>query len=254
VGSTSAIEANNSIRFCIRSYMAFVLAPQAPIIDWLAQLDGWTRNSPGFFAGRSVVLDLSTVKLGQPGIRHLLTQLAERGIRIIGLEGADAAQLDPSLPPLLTSGRPAGPRAVEAPAPAETAAAPNEPAAAPSKADAAPADPAVAEEPASLLIETPVRSGQTVFFPSGDVTVLGSVASGSEIVAGGSIHIYGTLRGRAMAGSTGNDRARIFCRKNEAELLAINGYYRTAEEMDPVRSQAVQSWLEDGVLMVAPLD
>jgi len=242
---TSTNEANNSIRFCIRSYMAFVLAPQAPIIDWLAQLDSWTRNSTGFFADRSVVLDLSTVKLGQPGIRHLLQQLTERGIRIIGLEGADPSQLDPSLPPLLTSGRPAAPRPVEeAPAPGETAAAANKTAVAP----------AAPEEPTSLLIETPIRSGQTVFFPNGDVTVLGSVASGSEIVAGGSIHVYGTLRGRAMAGSKGDGRARIFCRKNEAELLAINGYYRTAEELDRVRSQAVQSWLEDGVLMVAPLD
>lgn len=249
MSSISAIEANKSIRFCIRSYMAFVLAPQAPIIDWLAQLDNWTLNSPGFFTDRAVVLDLNAVKLGQPGLRHLLQQLTERGIRVIGLEGADASQLDPSLPPPLTAGRSA-----ERPRPVESAvdAAPRKPDAVPAKAAPAPAAP---EEPASLVIETPVRSGQTVFFPSGDVTVLGSVASGSEIVAGGSIHVYGTLRGRAMAGSTGNDRARIFCRKNEAELLAINGYYRTAEDWDAaVRSQAVQSWLENGVLKVAPLD
>lgn len=253
MSSISAIETNKSIRFCIRSYMAFVLTPQAPIIDWLAQLDNWTLNSPGFFADRAVVLDLTAVKLGQPGIRHLLQQLTERGIRVIGLEGADASQLDPSLPPPLTAGRSAErPRPVE-PAVNE-APAPRKPDAASAKAKTAPA-PAAPEEPASLVIETPVRSGQTVFFPSGDVTVLGSVASGSEIVAGGSIHVYGTLRGRAMAGSTGNDRARIFCRKNEAELLAINGYYRTAEDWDAaVRSQAVQSWLENGVLKVAPLD
>lgn len=235
---SSTSEANNSIRFCIRSYIAFVLAPQAPIIEWLAQLDNWAKNSPGFFAGRPVVLDLSTVKLSPVGIRHLLGQLAERNIRIIGLEGADASQLDPSLPPLLTGGRATERQAAPA-------------AAATSEQAAAPAAP---EEPTSLLIETPIRSGQTVFFPNGDVTVLGSVASGSEIVAGGSIHVYGTLRGRAMAGSKGDGRARIFCRKNEAELLAINGYYRTAEELDQVRSQAVQSWLEDGVLRIAPLD
>ena len=84
-----------------------------------------------------------------------------------------------------------------------------------------------------MLIEALVRSGRTAFFPNGDVTVLGSdPSSGSEIVAGGSIHVYGTLRGRAMAGVRGNARARIFCRKNEAELLAINGYYRTAEEVE----------------------
>ena len=76
-----------------------------------------------------------------------------------------------------------------------------------------------------------MRSGQSVIFPEGDVTVLGSVGSGAEIVAGGSIHIYGTLRGRAIAGATGNARARIFCRKLEAELLAIDGLYKTADDM-----------------------
>ena len=73
---TSASDANNSIRFCIRSYIAFVLAPQAPIIEWLAQLDSWIKNSPGFFADRAVVLDLGAVKFGQPGIRHLIGQLS----------------------------------------------------------------------------------------------------------------------------------------------------------------------------------
>ncbi|TGU29210.1 septum formation inhibitor MinC, partial [bacterium M00.F.Ca.ET.152.01.1.1] len=83
----------------------------------------------------------------------------------------------------------------------------------------------------TLMIKAPIRSGQSVFHPHGDVIVLGSVASGSEIVAGGSIHVYGTLRGRAIAGSEGNTSARIFCRKNEAELLAVDGWYTTAEEM-----------------------
>lgn len=237
--SHSAIEANNSIRFCIRSYIAFVLSPEAPLIEWLAKLDRWTKNSSDFFVSRPAVLDLSAVTLGPPGLSHLLNQLAERKIRIIGLEGADASELGPSVPPLLTGGRPS-----ERPDPGEA------PAAATSSA-ALPAS----QEPTSLLIEAPIRSGQTVFFPNGDVTVLGSVASGSEIVAGGSIHVYGTLRGRAMAGSQGDNRARIFCQKNEAELLAINGYYRTAEEWDAdTRYQPIQSWLEDGVLMVAPLE
>ncbi|MET0924021.1 MAG: septum site-determining protein MinC, partial [Xanthobacteraceae bacterium] len=96
---------------------------------------------------------------------------------------------------------------------------------------------------------------QSVIFPYGDVTVLGSVASGAEVVAGGSIHIYGALRGRAMAGSMGNARARIFCRRNEAELIAIDGYYRTAEDMDAsLRSRPAQCWLEDRVLTIAALD
>ena len=77
-----------------------------------------------------------------------------------------------------------------------------------------------------------MRSGQSVIFIEGDVTVLGSVGSGAEIVAGGSIHVYGALRGRALAGATGNARARIFCHRVEAELLAIDSYYRTADDIE----------------------
>ena len=106
-----------------------------------------------------------------------------------------------------------------------------------------------------MLIESPIRSGQSVNFPFGEVTVLGSVASGAEIVAGGSIHVYGTLRGRAMAGSAGDSRARIFCSRNEAELLAIDGYYQTAENMDAsLRGRPVQVRLDGVELTIATLD
>ncbi|MEK1887572.1 MAG: septum site-determining protein MinC, partial [Phyllobacterium sp.] len=102
----------------------------------------------------------------------------------------------------------------------------------------------------SIIIKEPVRSGQSVIFPEGEVTIIGSVASGAEIVAGGSIHVYGTLRGRAMAGSAGNASARIFCRKLEAELLAIDGLYKTAEDMEPrFRGKAVQLWLEGDAIL-----
>ncbi len=87
------------------------------------------------------------------------------------------------------------------------------------------------------------------------MTVVGSVASGAEVAAGGSIHVYGTLRGRAFAGSIGNTRARIFCAKNEAELLAIDGYYLTAEAMGAnLRGRSVQVSLREGVLAMTPLD
>jgi len=106
----------------------------------------------------------------------------------------------------------------------------------------------------SIVIREPVRSGQSVIFPEGDVTVIGSVASGAEVIAGGSVHIYGTLRGRAMAGSIGNASARIFCRKLEAELVAIDGIYKMAEDMAPnLRGQAVQLWLEDDAIMAEKL-
>ena len=94
-----------------------------------------------------------------------------------------------------------------------------------------------------------MRSGQSVVFMEGDVTVLGSVGSGAEIVAGGSIYVYGALRGRALAGATGNARARIFCHRVEAELLAIDSYYKTADEIeDSMRCRPAQAWLDGETL------
>ena len=100
-----------------------------------------------------------------------------------------------------------------------------------------------------------MRSGQTVYHPDGDVTVVGSVASGAEILAGGSVHVYGTLRGRVMAGAYGETRARIFCRRLEAELLSVCGVYLTADEIAAnVRSQPIQAWLENESVKIARLD
>lgn len=230
--STSAAQMRPSLGFRGRSFMAYSLAPQPPIADWLAELDRWARNSPGFFVGRPIVLDLLAVTLSQGAIAHLIAELSQRAIRIIGIEGAAPADLGADLPPLLKNGRPAGMDDVSGAKPA-----------------------AQQQEPSSLLLEEPVRSGQSVIFPHGDVTVVGQVASGAEVVAGGSIHIYGALRGRALAGSMGNSRARIFCRKNEAELLAIDGYYQTTEDIDTkLRNRPIQVWLEGDVLMVAAAD
>jgi septum site-determining protein MinC len=106
-----------------------------------------------------------------------------------------------------------------------------------------------------LFIDDSVRSGQTVEFPDGDVTVIGSVGSGAEIIAGGSIHVYGTLRGRALAGTAGDGTARIFCRRFEAELLAIDGRYRVAENLDPsLRGRPVQARLDGMAMTLSPLD
>jgi septum site-determining protein MinC len=225
-----------------------------PIAEWLGELDKSIANSPGFFLGRPVVLDLSAVTLSESAVGHLVSQLAERGIRIMGLEGTDPASLGPQLPPVLTGGRPGGEdRVPEAPARAQAEEQTQAQAAA--TAPALPPAPPPPREPSSLVIETPIRSGQSVIFPFGDVTVLGSVASGAEIVAGGSIHIYGALRGRAMAGSMGDGRARIFCSRNEAELIAIDGYYRTAEETDAnLRGRPVQIKLDGAALTITVLE
>jgi septum site-determining protein MinC len=235
VTKANGAEQQEAMRFRARSFMMFVLTPALPIGRWLVQLDKWSGNSPNFFVGRPIILDLAGSALQVSEISQLITQLAARGIRVMALEGAQANQLDPLLPPLVQGGRSCGEIT--------------------SAADAPGIPGGRRQEPSSLLIETPIRSGQSIVFPDGDVTVLGSVSSGAEIVAGGSIHVYGALRGRAMAGSTGNTRARIFCNKNEAELISIDGYYRTAEQIDAsLRSRPTQCWLEDRVLSIAALN
>lgn len=230
--------ARQQVRMRGRSYVAFVFSPVVPVVSWLAEIDVTLAKSPGFFAGKPVVLDLSAVDLSQAAIAHLIGSLAERNIRILGIEGVDESKLGANMPPLLTGGRACAITHVEPKAP---------PAQEKNK------DKDKGKLP-SLLLESPVRSGQSIVFAEGDVTVLGSVGSGAEIVAGGSIHVYGTLRGRAIAGSEGNIAARIFCRKNEAELLAVDGWYTTAEEMEGVsRGKAVQAFLENDALCVVPL-
>jgi septum site-determining protein MinC len=227
-----------SLKFRARTYTAFVFSPRAPIADLLMDLDATLERSKSFFTGHAVALDLSAVRLSPNGIAHLVASLEERNIRVLGIEGVEPIEAA-DLPPILRGGR--GTQDLDLPEP--------EPAPATEGA------PRGREQPASLLIEEPVRSGQSVAFVEGDVTVLGSVGSGAEIIAGGSIHIYGTLRGQAMAGVTGNRRARIFCHRFEAELLAIGSYYKTADEIDDsVRSGPVQAWLDGNILKISAMN
>ena len=256
-----SVQPRKSLRFRGRSFMALVFAPEPPLEDWFQELDEWSRKSPGYFVGRPIILDVSALPLDKEGLAKLIVDLGERDIRIMGVEGTKASFLGLGMPPLVSaSSRATGaadlpdipPPAVKTP-PSDTTSAKPEAAERATPA-AMPAPEPLPARAASLVHDKPVRSGQSVIFPDGDITILGSVASGSEVVAGGSIHIYGALRGRAIAGSTGNPTARIFCNKLEAELIAIDGLYRTADEMDPkYRSQPVQAWLEGETMTMAAL-
>jgi len=235
------IESPSFIRLRGRSFMALVLAPEMPLGTWTAALDAQIERSPSFFDNRPVVLDLAGLPREQPDIEGLLSDLEARGIRVIGTEGAH-----PSWAGVETWGRPlpSGGRPTRDPTPPDETA-----------RRATPPEPAATEPAGGLLIDHPIRSGQSVVFEKGDVTVVGSVSSGAEVIAGGSVHIYGTLRGRAIAGFSGNPRARIFCRRLDAELLAIDGVYQTAEDMDAkLRGRAVQAWLDGEAMRVAALD
>lgn len=220
-----------------RSFLALVLSPEPALADWLLGLDAQIARSSTFFAGKPVILDLSLLDAGTEGLADLYPALRERGIRIIGIEGGDpswpaCAQWD--WPAGFMGGRASG--AVEIPEDTATATAPEVP------------------RGSSMILEQPIRSGQTIMNPDGDIIIVGSVASGAEVTAGGSIHVYGPLRGRAIAGMNGQPDARIFAHSMQAELAAIDGYYITAEEIDPrYVQQPAQIILSNDTLVVQPL-
>lgn len=247
-----------SIRIKGRSFLAVVLSPDLPFEDWLGRLDDLASRSAGFFLGRPVVLDLSGLDIDRAQLKEFLEELAKRNVSVMGVEGARPSLIGPGMPPALKGGRASSDVDVSE-VPATVTAAPEK-----AKEDESSEKEADAPQPVimesrpqlqSLMIREPVRSGQSVIFPEGDITVIGSVASGAEVIAGGSIHIYGALRGRALAGSLGNAAARIFCRKMEAELIAIDGVYKMADDMpETLRGHPVQLWLEDDAIMAEKIN
>lgn len=136
----------------------------------------------------------------------------------------------------------------------ETAAVSPPPPPPPPPARAEPAAPVARPAPGRMQ-RNAVRSGQQLYAENCDLTVLSTVGAGAEVIADGSIHIYGTLRGRALAGAQGNPDARIFCRDFHAELVAIAGHYKVLDDVPmDLRGKAVQVWLEQDQIKIAALD
>ena len=123
------------------------------------------------------------------------------------------------------------------------------PVAAPPGASAAPKAAPAARKPARI-VDVPVRSGQQIYAEGADLVVTAPVSPGAELIADGCVHAYAPLRGRALAGARGDEGARIFCRKFEAELVAVAGVYAVAEQMQGVRGSPVQAYLEQGKLKI----
>ncbi len=227
---------NTAIPFGARSLLAFVLEPQLPLADWLKGIDGWLERSPNFFSTKPIILQMAGVEITLKEYRDLLGQLARRHIRVMAVENTSRALVGPHLPPVVAGGR-----VVDL-----------------DKLQETPAEVAEKVEPAAPVAPTPMRaeglfhegalrSGQRIVHLEGDVTVLGRVASGAEIVAGGSVHVYGAMQGRAFAGVTGPENARIFCREARAEFLCIGEAFVTAEDMDPkMEGKPVEASLDGG--------
>ena len=105
---------------------------------------------------------------------------------------------------------------------------------------------------ASKMLTTPVRSGQQAVSKGGDLIITASVSHGAELLADGNIHVYGVLRGRALAGISGDRNARIFCQALEAELVSIAGFYRLSDAIEPYAG-ACQIYLQDEHICIEPI-
>ena len=242
--------------------------------DLAAVRDGLVERvaqAPGFFKNAPIVVDLSP--LSEPAaaaldLDALLVMLREEGLhpvasRARSLDEALVERLrDAGLAMLAVGRNRATPNVRDPLPPADDRPAP---AAADSAAPAAEPEPdgaAVQGElvpppmPApSMMITRPIRSGQRHYAPHGDLVVVGAVSVGAELIAAGSIHVYGPLRGRALCGAHGDTTARIFCQKMEAELVSVAGTYRALEAVpDNVAGKPATMWLDGDTLNIEPLN
>jgi septum site-determining protein MinC len=209
-------------------------------------------RAPKLFDRAAVIVDFG----GLPGTpdaataRALLDALRAAGVIPVALAygSSDNERLAVELGlPLLAKFRAQYESQEPAPSPA--------PAAAPAKPEPArAATPAQATGEPGMTVAAPIRSGQQIYAEQRDLTVLNTVGAGAEVIADGSIHIYGALRGRALAGARDNEKARIFCREFHAELVAIAGHYKVMEDIPAdLRGKAVQVWLDNGQIHIAAL-
>jgi len=208
------------------------------------------QRAPNLFSRAAVVIDFGGLAQ-MPDLataQALLEGLRAAGVLPVALAygSSETERLAEALGlPLLAKFRAQYERGGEAPA-APVAVSRHQAAPAPAPARNAPAAAAAAGASPGLVHSGLVRSGQQLYADNRDLTVLTGVGAGAEVIADGSVHIYGPLRGRALAGAQGNQQARIFCREFHAELVAIAGHYKVLEDIPKnLRGKAVQVWLED---------
>ena len=220
-----------------------------------AEMTERVQRAPKLFARAAVVLDFGGLSRcpGADEVRALLEALRGAGVLPVALAYGTSAIEDLSKEvglPLLAKFRASYERDGEA----EAAPPPRKAAAEPTPAPATAAPPAARSEPGLMHVH-PVRSGQQVYAQDRDLTVCATVGAGAEVIADGSIHIYGALRGRALAGAGGLASARIFCREFHAELVAVAGHYKVLEEIPKeLLGKAVQIWLQHDKLRIEQLD
>ena len=228
-------------------------------------LEQQLAESPGFFEQDPVIIDVSLIASDSDAVtlnlESLLPLLRQHGLLPLAIKGAQSALLNhakglglvdasdarirrsvPLAEPVQTQARPAASEPLAEPLP-----------------EPAPVTPPVLAPQGPMVVDKPLRSGQQVYAKGRDLIVLAMVNAGAEVIADGNIHIYASLRGKAIAGARGNMQARIFAQVMEPELISIAGIYRTSENALPkeVLGQAAQVCLQSGpegdTLWVLPL-
>lgn len=218
-----------------------------------AELRAKVEAAPQLLERAGVIVDLNVFTGAPPlqAVRELLAAVRGAGLLPIGLTygASDIDALARSLELPLFSRFRANFEAGDGRSPAA------EPAAGPPPEPARTAGPpAQAAATGIRLHEGHVRSGQQIYARGQDLTVVGSVGAGAEVIADGNIHIYGALRGRALAGAAGDSAARVFCREFSAELVAVAGHYRVLDDAPAaLHGKAVQVRLDGERLLFEPL-
>jgi septum site-determining protein MinC len=217
------------------------------------QLGAKVEQAPEFFRNTPVVIDLSAIppEAGAVEFPLLVGLLRGYGMIPFGVRGGTKSQNAAAEAMELAILSDTFARATK---PSPGASEPEPPVA------TAPPAPATSREPqrrapqGSTLVTRPVRSGQRIYASCGDLAVVAPVSSGAELMADGNIHVYGALRGRALAGMNGNLEARIFCQDLQAELVSVAGHYRISENIpSELRGMPVQIYLDQKVLRIERL-
>jgi len=209
------------------------------------QLDQKVRQAPDFFNHAPVILDLTELQseAGSLDFADIAQTIRSNNISLVGVRNGNKAQHESAM----QHGLSVLPESVIKVADAEKHL--NQQDERSSQSSNSGAEPTY-----SKTITQPVRSGQQIYARNSDLVILNTVSAGAEVIADGHIHVYGALRGRAIAGANGDMSARIFCRDLEAELISIAGYYRAIEEMEEsVRNKSVQIYLDGERLTIVKL-
>lgn len=199
--------------------------------DYLSEV---ISKAPRMFEKTPIVLDVSEIESGEFDLQFFCQTIRAQGLIPVGIQGADAC--------LQTIATASGLAILGATSLLDK----------PVKEASSDEDTRPQNTKRAKLVTVPVRSGQQIVNLSGDLIVTSSVSHGAELLADGNIHVYGALRGRALAGIDGNREARIFCQSLDAELVSIAGFYRLRDDIQPPPG-ACQIYLKDDHIHIEPL-